>query len=156
MSITLQQAQSLMNEQPFNRLIGGRLTALGDGVAVIEIEIRPDLLQQNGYVHGGVLGYAADMALTCAAADALGASVLTANWRIDFLQPAIGDLLRATGTVVHASHRQALSRAELVAVATDGTQTLVCAAQGTAVAVHPRPRPFSTRDADEPDQGGIS
>ena len=47
-------------------LIGARLTSLSEGKSVLEVPIREEVLQQNGYVHGGVISYIADNALTFA------------------------------------------------------------------------------------------
>lgn len=66
MSIDL--AQKVLEAQPFSVLIGARITRFEDGAATLEIPVHPDLLQQHGFLHGGVLSYAADNALTFAAA----------------------------------------------------------------------------------------
>src|SRR5436190_293062 len=76
--------------QPFSVLLGARLTAFGAGGATLELDIRDDLRQQNGYLHGGVLGYAADNAITFAAGTALGPDVLTGGFTISYLRPADG------------------------------------------------------------------
>jgi hypothetical protein len=60
------------------------------GRATLEIDVRDELLQQNGYLHGGVLAYAADNALTFAGGSALGPAVLTRGFTIDYLMPARG------------------------------------------------------------------
>ena len=57
--------QQALKSQPFSALIGARLTSLSEGKAVLEVTIREELLQQNGYVHG-VISYIADNALTFA------------------------------------------------------------------------------------------
>ncbi|NUS24704.1 MAG: PaaI family thioesterase, partial [Streptomyces sp.] len=61
-------AGKVLAEQPFSRLLGARVTAFGNGEATLELDIREELLQQYGFVHGGVLSYAADNTLTLAAA----------------------------------------------------------------------------------------
>jgi uncharacterized protein (TIGR00369 family) len=88
--------------QPFSRLLGARLTEFGAGGATLELDIRDELNQQNGYLHGGVLAYAADNALTFAAGTVLGPSLLTAGFTIDYLRPATGVTLQARATVVQA------------------------------------------------------
>ena len=64
--------QQALKSQPFSALIGARLTSLSEGKAVLEVPIREQLLQQNGYVHGGVISYIADNALTFAGGADLG------------------------------------------------------------------------------------
>lgn len=130
----LHTAQKVLDAQPFSRLLGTRVTAFGEGAATLELDIREELHQQNGFVHGGVLSYAADNALTFAAGAALGPAVLTAGFSIQYVRPALGPLLRARASVVHAGRRQAVVRCDLLTVATDGTETLCAVAQGTVLA----------------------
>ncbi|MFB9237689.1 PaaI family thioesterase [Plantactinospora siamensis] len=113
-------------------LLGARLVSFGSGQAVLEVPIRDDLRQQNGHVHGGVLAYAADNALTFAGASALGAAVLTGGFTITYMRPADGRLLRAHATVLQAGPRQAVCRCDLTVVG-DGGEVLCAAAQGTIV-----------------------
>jgi len=42
------------------------------GIAELKVAIKPELKQQNGFVHGGVISYAADNALTYAGGSVLG------------------------------------------------------------------------------------
>ncbi len=68
----LDEARAHLASQPFSVLLGARLVSFDEYGAVLEVDARPDLLQQNGFLHGGVLAYAADNALTYAAGTALG------------------------------------------------------------------------------------
>ncbi len=120
-----------------SRLLGARLTTFGDGAATLEIDVREELLQQNGFLHGGVLSYAADNALTFAAGTTLGAAVLTGGFSIQYLRPATGRTLAARATVVHTGRRQAVVRCDLRIVGDDGTETLCAVAQGTVLSAQP-------------------
>ena len=132
--IDLDAARLALAAQPFSRLVGARLAAFRAGEAVLDVPVRADLLQQNGFVHGGVLAYTADNAVTFAGGSVLGPSVLTGGLSITYLRPASGDLLRARATVAHAGRRQAVCRCDVFAV--DGDQSTLCAvAQGTVVGV---------------------
>lgn len=124
-------ARKVLDAQPFSRLLGATITAFGDGGAVLELTIREELRQQNGFVHGGVLSYAADNAITFAAGTVLGPAVLTAGYSIDYARPAVGVTLRARAAVVHAGRRQAVVRCELLTVDEAGAETLCALAQGT-------------------------
>ncbi|WP_350280160.1 PaaI family thioesterase [Kribbella sp. HUAS MG21] len=132
--LTLELAQKLLAAQPFSVLVGARVTAFGDGGATLELDIRAELLQQNGFLHGGVLGYAADNALTFAGGAALGSEVLTGGFTINYLRPAQGDVLRAVAKVVHAGGRTATCTCELRTVSA-GSETLCAVAQGTVISV---------------------
>jgi uncharacterized protein (TIGR00369 family) len=132
--IDLEFARRGLAAQPFSVLLGARLTAFGDGAATIEVDVRDELRQQNGYVHGGVLAYLADNTLTFAAGSVLGPAVLTGGFSIDYLRPADGATLRARGVVIQSSRSRATCRCDIYGVTDDGAETLCAAAQGTVVA----------------------
>jgi uncharacterized protein (TIGR00369 family) len=81
-------------------------------------------------VHGGVISYVADNALTFAGGTALGPGVVTAEFKINYLRPAIGDTVVARAAVVHAGKNQAVCRCDVWVVKEDG-ETLCATAQGT-------------------------
>ncbi len=130
----LAAGQQVLAAQPFNALLGASLTAFAAGRAELTIPITPHLLQQHGFVHGGVLSYAADNALTFAGGSVLGLAVLTSEFKINYLQPAQGEALVARATVLSTGARQAVCRCEIVALS-GGRETLCAAAQGTIVKV---------------------
>jgi uncharacterized protein (TIGR00369 family) len=67
----------------------------------------PALLQQNGFVHGGVLAYLADNCLTYAGGSVLG-PVLTSEFKINYLRPVTeAGRLVAVATVVGSGRTQA-------------------------------------------------
>lgn len=134
-------AQKVLAAQPFSELLGARLVAFGDGEAVLELDIRDDLRQQNGFLHGGVLAYAADNSLTFAAGTVVGAKLLTAGFTIDYLRPARGTLLRARATVVRAGRSRVVCRCDLLSVDAGGAEALCAVAQGTIAVPEPDPAP---------------
>ncbi|HEY3466498.1 MAG TPA: PaaI family thioesterase [Amycolatopsis sp.] len=144
--IDLDVARRGLASQPFSRLLGARLTEFGDGAATLELAVRDELKQQNGFLHGGVLAYAADNALTFAAGTVLGPSLLTAGFTIDYLRPAVGVTLRARAVVVQAGRARATCRCEVYTVDDLGAETLCAAAQGSARVARPRQVP----SRDEP------
>ncbi|MET8505266.1 PaaI family thioesterase [Streptomyces sp. NPDC004787] len=131
--LDLDLARKVLDAQPFSRLLGARITAFGDGAATLELDLGEEHRQQNGYVHGGVLSYAADNALTFAAGAALGPAVLTAGFSIQYVRPAVGAVLRARASVVHAGRRQAVVRCEVFCADAEDTETLCAVAQGTVL-----------------------
>lgn len=130
----LELAQAVLAAQPFSVHVGAKVTAFGDGAATLEIPVVPELLQQNGYVHGGVLAYAADNAITFAGGSVLGPEVLTGGMHIDYVAAAQGELLVAEATVVQASARRATCRCDVFAVDAAGARTLCAVAQGNVIA----------------------
>ena len=129
---TLTEARETLVSQPFSVLLGARLTVYTRGRAELEIPLRPDLLQQFGFAHGGVLAYAADNSLTFAAGTVLGPSIVTTGMTLDYVRPARGTLLRAVATVVNGGRTQALCRCEIYSVDDDAEPKLCAAAQGGA------------------------
>ncbi|PXX65643.1 uncharacterized protein (TIGR00369 family) [Nocardia tenerifensis] len=135
MTIDIELAKQILAAQPFAELVGTEIAEFGDGTVTLVIPIRPELCQQFGFVHGGVLSYAADNALTFAAGTALGANVLTGGFSITYLRPAKGVRLRAVATVTDATRRQAVVRCEIYAEDADDEPVLCAVAQGTTRSV---------------------
>ncbi|MFD8243995.1 PaaI family thioesterase [Nocardia sp. NPDC059691] len=130
-TLDLDSAKKVLAAQPFATLIGTEITAFGDGAATLIIPLRHELTQQFGYVHGGVLAYAADNALTFAAGTVLGANVLTGGVTITYLRPAAGDRLRIEASVTGATRRQAVAHCAIYAESS-GREAVLCAVgQGT-------------------------
>lgn len=120
----------VLASQPFSVLLGAELLKFSEGSAELKIPIKADLEQQHGFVHGGVVSYAADNALTYAGGSALGAGVVTSEFKINYLRPATGEFLVARASVVHAGKNQAVCRCEMY-VSDQGVESLCATAQGT-------------------------
>jgi len=121
--------------QPFSRLLGAELTEFSSVLVEMVIPITEQTKQQNGYVHGGVIGYLADNALTFAGGAILGAAVVTGEYKINYLKTAVGVKLIARASVVHAGRSQAVCRCEVFSVSANGEEILCAAAQGTIVRI---------------------
>ncbi|WP_436772645.1 PaaI family thioesterase [Yinghuangia sp. YIM S09857] len=129
--LDLRTAAKTLEAQPFSVLVGARLAAFGEGGATIEVDVREELRQQNGFVHGGVLAYLADNTITFAAGTVLGSAILTAGFAVTYVRPASGNHLRARATVLTSTRSQAVCSCEIVAVGEDGTERICATAQGT-------------------------
>ena len=136
----LDRGRRILASQPFGRLLEADLLNLAEGSAEFRIPIRDELKQQHGFVHGGVIGTAADSALTYAGGTVLGAGVVTSGFTISFLRPADGDFLIARATVVHSGRNQAVCRCD-VFVSQQGAERLCATAQGTIARLQPSPPP---------------
>jgi uncharacterized protein (TIGR00369 family) len=128
--------RAVLAQQPFSRLLGTELVALEAGRCELALDIKPELMQQNGFVHGGVLSYLADNALTSAGATALAAPPVTSEMKINYLRPAIGQRLVARAQAVSAGRVQSVVRCD-VFVVRDGVEKLCAVAQGTVVRLQP-------------------
>ena len=130
MSDILGTGQRILASQPFSVFLGAELLQLADGNAELRIPIRDELKQQHGFVHGGVISYAADNALTFAGGSVLGADVVTSEFKINYLRPVQGDSLLARAAVVHRGRTQAVCRCDVFA-SEQGADRLCATAQGT-------------------------
>jgi uncharacterized protein (TIGR00369 family) len=126
----LERGRQVLAAQGFSQLLGTALEVFEPGRAELVLAVTPKLLQQNGFVHGGVLSYLADNALTYAGGAALGTDVLTAEFKINYLRPAVGERLRAVASVVGSGKTQAVCRCD-VFMETGAERKLCAAAQGT-------------------------
>lgn len=77
-----------LKAQPFSVLLGATLQKVDIDIIEIALEAKEAFNQNNGFVHGGVISYLADNAMTFAGGSVLGANVLTAEYKINYLKPA--------------------------------------------------------------------
>jgi uncharacterized protein (TIGR00369 family) len=127
----LARGREVLAQQAFSVLLGARLDVFEPGRAQITLPMAPKLLQQNGFVHGGVISYLADNALTYAGGSVLGNAVLTSEFKINYLRPATdADELVAIATVVGSGKTQAVCRCDIF-LDRAGDRKLCAAAQGT-------------------------
>ena len=124
--------QQILQSQPFSVLLGAELILFEIGQVKIVLPVKPEFLQQHGYVHGGVISYLIDNALTFAGGSTLGPDVVTAEFKVNYLRPARGEKLLARAVVEHAGKRLAVCRAE---VFTLPEEKRVAIGQGT-IATH--------------------
>jgi uncharacterized protein (TIGR00369 family) len=130
----LDLGRRVLAAQPFSRLLGAELLRFDREGAEIRLPLREDLLQQNGFAHGGVLAYLADNALTYAGGGALDGPVITSDFTISYLRPAVGEALLARAWPLRAGARQAVCRCDVLALS-EGRERLCAAAQGVIVRV---------------------
>ena len=103
-----------------------------EGLAEIEMDVRPEMTQHHGFAHGAIVGLMADNACAWAASSAVG-DVVTGSYTINFLAPAKGNRLRSKGEVVKAGKRQVVVRAEVWSQSENADDILVAVAQATIV-----------------------
>lgn len=117
--------------------IGAELTRLDPGHCEIRLPHKPELTQQHGYIHGGIIGTIGDTAAGYAAYTLMppASSVLTIEYKMNLLAPGDGELLIARGEVVRAGRTLVVARAEVFAVK-DGKETLCAALLQTLMTMH--------------------
>ncbi len=82
-------------------LYGAKLSEIAPGRVVIDLPPNARLIQQQGRIHGGVVGALADSAGGFASLTLMptGSDVVTVEYKINFMRGATGHL-RATGEVI--------------------------------------------------------
>ncbi len=118
-------------------LIGARMAVVEPGYTEIHLPHKPEITQQHGYIHGGVVGMVADSAAGYAASTltAAEAGVLTVEYKLNLLAPADGQLLIAEGSVIRYGRTLIVTRAEVFAVS-HGRKTLCALMQQTIITAH--------------------
>jgi uncharacterized protein (TIGR00369 family) len=118
--------------------VGARLAVVSDGEVHIAMPYAERLSQQHGYLHAGAVttildsacGYAA---LTQAPADC---EVVTAEFKINLLRPAVGERFLAIGRVQNAGKTLTVCTGEVRAfAAADSAYKVVALMQATIVNV---------------------
>jgi uncharacterized protein (TIGR00369 family) len=116
--------------------LGIRLKDLGEGWCESVLEVTPKHRQQDGYVHAGVQAAMADhtaggAAGTFAAEEEL---VLTVEFKINFLRPALGERLRCRASVLRQGKTLTVAESEVYAER-DASEKLVAKAMVTLALV---------------------
>jgi uncharacterized protein (TIGR00369 family) len=129
-------------------LVRAQITEVAPGQVEIRLPHWDGILQQHGYIHGGVLGMVADSAGGYAAMTLVpaGSSVLTVEYKINLVAPADGDQLIARGRVLRSGRTLIVTEAQLYAVAAE-RETLCAVMQQTIMVMHGKPERHVARSA---------
>jgi uncharacterized protein (TIGR00369 family) len=122
------------------RLIGATIAEVAPGYCAIALSPRPELSQQHGFVHAGIVSAIVDSAGGYAGFTLFpeDASVLTVEFKLNLLAPAKGGRLLAEGFVVKPGRTLAITRGEVHAEE-GGKRTLVALMQQTLMVMHGKP-----------------
>jgi uncharacterized protein (TIGR00369 family) len=102
-----QSAESALHILPFAKLIGMKLVDLRHNEAVIRMEMRDDLRQPHGVLHGGVTATLIDTAMAFAVITRLadGERASTVDLTVHYLRPHTEGTFTCTAKVVRAGKR---------------------------------------------------
>jgi uncharacterized protein (TIGR00369 family) len=118
--------------------LGITLLEIAPGRCVLRLPFAEAGLQQHGFMHAGAVTTALDSACGYAALTTMDAEhdVLTVEFKVNLMAPAVGDWFEATGTVRRAGRTLQVCTGEILAfdqhAASDGSTT---PGPGRAVAV---------------------
>ena len=100
-------AANALHSLPFSRLIGMTLVDLQPDMAAISIQMRDDLKQPSGVLHGGVTATLIDTAMAFAVQTRLGPTEATAtiDLTVHYLRPHTAGTFTCTARIVRAGKR---------------------------------------------------
>ena len=144
-----QRVRSSFERQAVMAALGATLVRVAPGEVVIALPFRPELTQQHGFLHAGVVTAVMDSACGYAALSLMepGAAVLSIEFKVNLLAPARGDRFHASGRVVRAGRVVTVVAGEFRAVGpagegpheNDTSAAAVAIMTGTMMAVRDRP-----------------
>ncbi|MGW7247964.1 PaaI family thioesterase [Streptomyces decoyicus] len=128
--------QDSFDRQGLMSHLGARITHIGPGRVHIVLPSRPEVTQQHGYFHAGATSAIADSAGGYAAHTLFpeGTEVLTVEYKINLLAPAVGDRIEAVGTVLKPGRTLTVCQLEVFGVQ-GGQRKLVANGQQTLIRV---------------------
>lgn len=100
-------AANSLHSLPFAKLMGMQLVDLRPDEAVVKIDMRDDLRQPSGVLHGGVTATLIDTAMAFAVITRLGAEdrASTVDLTVHYLRPHLAGAFTCTARIVRAGKR---------------------------------------------------
>jgi len=120
-----ESVQNIFYSANFIRDLNIQLDKVSEGTCETSLIVQDRLRQQHGFIHGGVIATMADHTAGGAARSVSGEKdVLTVEFKINYLRPAIGDRLRCTASVLRGGKTVIVAEA-LVYACNGEKETLV-------------------------------
>jgi uncharacterized protein (TIGR00369 family) len=122
--------------QGFPAFCGFEVIRVDYGVFETRLTIRKDHLQQDGFVHAGVISTMADhtAGYACYTTVSKQFRILTIEFKINYFKPATGPLLICRSKVINNGKKIKVVESEVFSIS-DGTEKLVSKATLTMTAV---------------------
>jgi uncharacterized protein (TIGR00369 family) len=120
--------------------LGARLLRVADGEVDIELPWSEAIQQQHGFVHAGAIATIADSACgyACLTRMPEGSAVLSVEFKINLLAPAVGERFVARGRVVRVGRTVGVATAEVIAMSASKADVCVGLMQATMMRVEPK------------------
>jgi uncharacterized protein (TIGR00369 family) len=114
-SVRESRVRGIFDSANFIRDLGMELTLVEEGVCETSLVPRDRHMQQHGFVHAGVLATLADHTAGCAARSVVADDhdVLTIEFKMNYLRPAIADRLRCRAVVLRGGKNIVVTEAEV-------------------------------------------
>lgn len=126
--------------QAFMEYIGAQLVTIEPGFCEIHVPYRPELTQQHGFFHAGIVGTIADNTAGYAAYSLMekDSSILTVEFKLNLLSTAAGDLLIGKSSVLKYGKTLTVCRSDIYIVKGD-KHKLCAASQSTLIELKETP-----------------
>lgn len=123
-------------KQTLMTTLNASLKEVSPGKVIIEIPYSKEFTQQNGFIHAGVITSIVDTACGYAAFSLFPPDfdVLTIEFKINFLSPAIGTKFQAHGKVNKSGRTISVTNGEVYAI-TDKEEKLIATMLATMMAI---------------------
>jgi uncharacterized protein (TIGR00369 family) len=120
--------------------IGADLTRVEAGTVEIEMEFKPELTQQHGFLHAGIISTALDSACGYAAYSLMpeDAAVLTIEFKVNLLSPGRGERFLFRGSVTKPGRTIIVADGQAYAYDGDGNAKLIATMTATLMVVSGR------------------
>ncbi len=131
-----QRVRDNFSRQAFMNTLGAEMVVVGFGAIEIRLPFSAKLTQQHGYVHAGAITSVLDSACGYAALSLApeGSNVLTVEFKVNLLSPAIGEYFVAKGKVKRAGKTLSVCTGDVIAVST-GSEKVVATMLATIFVV---------------------
>jgi uncharacterized protein (TIGR00369 family) len=119
--------------------LGATLGKVAPGAVEIVLRPSPAISQQHGFVHAGAVSAIADSAAGYSALSLMpeGAGVLTTEFKINLVAPAVGERIVARGRVVKPGRTLTLTQSEVFAIS-NGQEKLIALLTATMMTLRDR------------------
>jgi len=123
-------------EQGFPAFCGFEVKHVAYGHFEAQLQVQPEHMQQDGFVHAGLMATLADHTAGYSAYTTVpeDISILTIEFKINYFKPAVGKMIICRSKVINKGKKIIVSESEVFSVA-DGKEKLVCKATVTLMAV---------------------
>jgi uncharacterized protein (TIGR00369 family) len=134
-----ERVRQSFSKQGLMRTLGASLGAVSSGAVEIVLIPSPAISQQHGFVHAGAVSAIADSAAGYAALSLMpaGTGVLTTEFKINLVAPAVGDRIIARGRVVKPGRTLTLCQTEVFAE-NQGQEKLIALLTATMMSIEGR------------------
>jgi uncharacterized protein (TIGR00369 family) len=111
----LQKLRSVLSDVPFAQLLGAELVAATHGSATLRLEVRHELKQNHGVLHGGAMASLIDTATAFAIVSQLTTpeKFTTVDLSIKYLRPLTGGSATCLARVIRSGRRLLTISAEV-------------------------------------------